>query len=60
MTLLQIVLVKIMTFVRSRHLANLTDYRGSRFDLIQLILPDHLANKTVTTTRHVMSDNYGF
>ena len=57
MALLQIVLVKIMTFVRSRHLENLADYRGSRFDLIKLILPDHLANKTVTITQHVVGDN---
>ena len=59
MPLLQIVLVKIMTFVRSRHQANLTDHEIFRFNFIQLILSDHLANKTVTTTRHVVDDNCG-
>jgi len=49
--------VQILTSARSRHLANLTYHGGSRFDLIQLILPDHLANGTVTTTRHVVGDN---
>jgi len=43
--------------MKSQYLANLTDYGGSRFDPIQLILPNHLANRTVTTTRHVMGDN---
>ena len=42
------VMVKIITFVKSWHLPNLTDHGGFRFDLIQLILPDHLANRTVT------------
>jgi len=46
-----------MTSARSRHLANLTDYGGSRFDLVQLILPDHLANRTVTITQHVVGNN---
>ena len=36
---------------------NLTDHEGCRFHLIHLILPDHLANRTVTTTRHVVRDN---
>ena len=42
---------KILTSARPRHLAKLTVHGGSRFDLIQLILPDHLANGMVTTTR---------
>jgi len=47
-----------MTSARSRRLINLTDHGGSRFDLIQLILLDHLANRTVTT-RHLVGDNSG-
>jgi len=33
------VVVKIMTSMRLRHLTNLTDHEGYRFDHIQLILP---------------------
>jgi len=55
-----IVVVKITTSARSRHLKNLTDHGGFRFDLIQLILPNHQANRTVTTTRHVVDNNCGF
>ena len=29
-------------------MANLTDHGGSSFDLIQLILPDHLVNMMIT------------
>ena len=42
------VVVKITTYGRSRRLANLTDNRGSRFDLIQLILLVHLANMMIS------------
>ena len=50
------VVVKIMTSARSRYLVNLTDHEGFRFDLFQLILPNHLANRTVTTTQHMVGD----
>ena len=53
------VVVKIMTFVRLRHLANLMDHGGFRFDFIQQILPDYLANRLVTTTQHVVGGNCG-
>jgi len=41
---------RILTSVRSRHLTNLKDHGGFKFDLIQLILPDHMTSRTVTTT----------
>jgi len=52
-------IVVILTFVRSWHLTKLTDHGGFIFDLIQLILPNYLANKAVTT-QHVISNNCKF
>ena len=51
------VVVKIITSVKLRYLANLTVHEGFRFDLIQLILLDHLANRMVTTIQHVVGNN---
>ena len=53
------VVVTFMISARSQHLTNLTDHGDFKFDLIQLIIHDHLANMTVTTTRHVVGDNCG-
>ena len=50
-------MVKIMTSAKLRHLVNLTYHGGSKFNLIQLILADYLANKTITSTRCVVGDN---
>jgi len=52
--------VEIMTSARSRHLKNLINHGCSRFDLIQLNLPKHLANMRVTTTQHMVGDNCCF